>query len=239
VTPDDVAEPDATLRVMATTRAIRRFRVDPIPDHDLAQILFAATRAPSPSNRQNFRFIVLRSTPTASRARSILGREYRRCWSEKRRRDGYDDAAASTARPGTIRMMAAMQHFVDHFESIPIVILPWLIRYREASALEGAAVYPACQNLLLAARSLGYGGVLTQWHAGVEDELRELLSIPDGVILAGVVALGRPVGRHGPVRRLPLAELVFENRWGQAAVWAADPPDARFTRAGPPRAHLK
>ena len=71
-----------------------------------------------------------------------------------------------------------MQHYVDHFEQVPVVVLVCLERYRAPSPDEGASVYPACQNLLLAARALGYGGALTMWHHGVETELRELLVHP-------------------------------------------------------------
>jgi len=83
-------------------------------------------------------------------------------------------------------------------------------------------VYPACQNLLLAARGLGYGGALTMWHLGVEAELRSLLAIPDDVALSACITLGRPAGHHGPVRRKPLADVVFDDRWGDAAVWIAE-----------------
>jgi nitroreductase len=94
-------------------------------------------------------------------------------------------------------------------------------------------VYPACQNLLLAARALGYGGVLTMWHLFVEAELRSLLAVPDDVVLAGCIPLGRPEGSHGPVRRRPLPEVVFDDAWDSPAPWAADPPGTRFA-GGPP-----
>ena len=110
-------------------------------------------------------------------------------------------------------MARTMQHFVDHFEETPVVVLPCLVRYRDPTPTEGASIYPACQNLLLAARALGYGGVMTTWHQMVEDELRPLLGIPDGVFMAATIPLGRPAGRHGPVRRRPLAELVYDDRW--------------------------
>jgi hypothetical protein len=96
-------------------------------------------------------------------------------------------------------------------------------------------VYPACQNVLLAARALGYGGVMTGWHFGVEAELRELLGVPHEVFMAATITLGKPEGGHGPVRRRPLAELVYEESWGQAPTWAVDPPGTRHTAAGPPR----
>jgi nitroreductase len=96
-------------------------------------------------------------------------------------------------------------------------------------------VYPACQNLLLAARALGYGGVMTGWHSAVEAELRDLLAIPDSVFVAGTITIGKPAGGHGPVRRRPMSELVFENQWDQPATWAVDPPGTNFASAGPPK----
>jgi hypothetical protein len=76
----------------------------------------------------------------------------------------------------------------------------------------------------------------TGWNFAVDTELRALLGVPDGTAIAGTITLGKPAGRHGPVRRRPLAELVFAERWGQAPDWAVDPPGTAFTSAGPPRA---
>jgi nitroreductase len=129
-----------------------------------------------------------------------------------------------------------MQHYVDTYESVPVLILACYVRYRAHTAqTDGASVYPACQNLLLAARALGYGGVLTGLHSFADAELRELLRIPDEVQLMATITLGRPQGRHGPVRRRPLPELVFGDQWGQPPPWAVDPEGVRHTAAGPPR----
>jgi hypothetical protein len=68
----------------------------------------------------------------------------------------------------------------------------------------------------------------------VEPELRDLLEIPEHVFVAATIALGRPAGRHGPVRRRPLREVVFEDRWGSSPSWAIDPSGTEFTQAGPP-----
>jgi nitroreductase len=131
-------------------------------------------------------------------------------------------------------MARTMQSYVDDFEQVPVLILPCLVRYREPNSFEGASIYPACQNLLLAARALGYGGVLTGWNALVDRELHELLGIPDEVFIAATITLGRPQGGHGPVRRRPIAELVYEDVWGEPAPWAVDPPGTSHTQAGPP-----
>jgi len=83
-------------------------------------------------------------------------------------------------------------------------------------------VYPACQNLLLAARALGYGGVMTGWHAPVEAQLREAIGLPEGVALSACITLGVPAGRHGPLRRKPLKTLVHDGVWGRQADWLGE-----------------
>ncbi len=221
------------LHGLATTRSIRRYREEPIPDDDLATILFSATRAPTGSNRQNFRFLVLRDGPRAVEAKAILGRTFRAGWEEKQRTDGYDRGSGDDEDSPKARMARTMQHFVDNFERTPVVVLA-CVRRRHQRLIDGASIYPACQNLLLAARALGYGGVLTGWHATVDAELRALLDIPDDYEIAATIPLGRPVGGHGPVRRRPLGELVFDDGWGRSAAWAVDPEGTRFTQAGPP-----
>jgi nitroreductase len=213
--------------VVTTTRAIRRYRPDPVPDADLASILFAATRAPSGSNRQPFRFLVLRDGPNATEARALLGRSFREMWAAKRAADGYDEGSGADPTSPKARTAATMQRFVDRFEATPVVVLGCLVRHRAPHPSEGASIYPACQNLLLAARALGYGGVMTTWHHAVETELAAVLGLPEHVAIAATIPLGRPEGRHGPVRRRPLAELVFEDAWGQSPPWLpVDPPNA-------------
>jgi len=223
------------LEGIATTRAIRRYRDEPVPTDVLQTILFAATRAPSGSNRQPFRFVVLRDGPNAHAAKRLVGEAARRLWGGKRDADAYDSGSGADDNSPKARMARTMQHYVDEFERVPVLILPCLVRYRAPTPTEGASVYPACQNLLLAARALGYGGAFTSWNVAVDDELRAVLGIPEGTLIAGAITLGKPEGNHGPVRRRPLAELIYEEQWGEAPDWAVDPPGTTFTSAGPPR----
>lgn len=225
----------SALEALATTRTIRRYTADPIPDDHLSQILWSATRAPSGSNRQPFRFLVLRDGARAGEAKALLGQAFRSGWEAKKAADGYTRGSAHDAESPKARMAATMQHYVDHLELTPVVVLACLVRYRAPNPYEGASVYPACQNLLVAARALGYGGALTMWHQMVEAELRALLGIPDDVALSATITLGVPAGAHGPVRRRPIDELVFDDAWGSTATWAHDPAGTRFTQAGPPR----
>ena len=165
-------------------------------------------------------------------AKALLARGFREGWEEKQADAGYGSGSAldPTTRKGRSRM--ALQHLVDHFEEVPVVVLACLTPWRGTAFIQGASVYPACQNLLLAARALGYGGVMTGWHGPVEGELRTLLGIPEDVIVAATIPLGRPLGNHGPVRRLPVADVVYDAEWGASAAWVDDPEGTRF--AGPP-----
>jgi nitroreductase len=230
--PDDAV---GLLEGLTTTRAIRRYRDEPVSPEALRAILFAATRAPSGSNRQPFRFLVLTDGPRAEAAKALVADGARQVWHNKRDTDRYDEGSGVAHDSPKSRLARTMQEYVDNFERVPVLVLPCLVRYREPAPMEGASVYPACQNLLLAARALGYGGVLTGFHALVEQQLRELLGIPTGAFIAGTITLGRPVGNHGSVRRRPLAELVFEDHWDMPASWAVDPPGTTHTTGGPPR----
>jgi nitroreductase len=209
------------LEGMATTRAIRRYTDDPIPDADLAEILWYAQRAPSGTNRQKFRFLTLRrDDPAAAPGRALLADSFRKGWVVKRA-DLDKDGEPEEGSP-RYRMQAAMQHYVDHIDRVPVIVLVGLERYRRENYAEGASVYPACQNLLLAAHALGYGGVMTGWHTPVERELRQQLGIPDGVALHSCITLGVPAGRHGPLRRKPLTTLVHDGVWDREADWLGE-----------------
>jgi nitroreductase len=221
---------------LISTRAIRRYTDEPVPDEALRDILFAATRAPSGSNRQPFRFVVLTNGPVADAAKHLIGETARSFWKDKRAADGYDAGSGAREDSPKARMARTMQHYVDTFESVPVLIFGCFVPYRHTNHVDGASVYPACQNLLLAARAKGYGGVMTIWHFAVEAQLKTLLQIPDEVQLMATITIGRPAGSHGPVRRRPMPELVFGDEWGQAPVWAVDPSGVSHTAAGPPTA---
>ena len=223
------------LEGLATTRAIRHYRDEPVPVEALRAMLFAATRAPSGSNRQPFRFVVLTDGPAARAAKALIGDAARSFWRAKRDADGYETGSGEVDDSPKARMAQTMQVFVDNFHRVPALILPCLVRYRDPTPTEGASIYPACQNLLLAARALGYGGVFTGMHYHVEPELRTLLNIPDGVFVAGTITIGKPAGHHGSVRRRPLSELVYSEAWGSPPAWAVDPAGTTHTAAGPPK----
>jgi len=80
--------------------------------------------------------------------------------------------------------------------------------------LQGASIFPAVQNFALAARAQGLGACLTSWAAyDGEQLLRRAIGIPDEWVLAGHIVVGWPRGHFGPVRRRPVSDVVFRNRW--------------------------
>ena len=216
-----------------STRAIRRYLDEPVPETALRDIMFAATRAPSGSNRQPFRFLVLAEGEKAQAAKELIARGARAVWDGKRGDDGYSRGSGADSSSPKARMARTMDEYVANLHRVPVLILGCLVRYRAPNPNEGASVYPAVQNVLLAARALGYGGVLTGFHAFVDTELKQLLGIPEEVLIAASITLGRPAGSHGPVRRAPMDALVYGDTWGRAPSWAVDPPGTRHTGRGP------
>lgn len=208
---------------IATTRSIRRYLPEPIPEDVLRDIMFAATRAPSGSNRQPFRFMVFTDSEKSEQVKTLIAQGAQKLWNHKRVNDGYDAGSGAVEDSPKTRMANTMQNYVEKFAEVPVLVLAILLRYRDPNPMEGASVYPACQNLLLAARAKGYGGVLTGFHGYVEKELHELLDLPENAFIAATISLGKPAGKHGPVRRVPMNDLIYADTWGDGAPWANDP----------------
>lgn len=201
---------------VTTLRAIRHLRADPIPDATLRQILDAAICAPSGGNRQGWSFLVVRDPTT----RAGLGAIYRTCFDELLKVPYYRDAAAGPPDTPAARVVASARHLAEHLAEAPVHVLACIPGDGSRSSLvTGASIYPAVQNMLLAARALGIGSCLTTIHRYREAEVRALLGIPADVEIAALVPLGYPLTRFGRPPRRPLAEVTFADRWGQPTGW--------------------
>ena len=88
----------------------------------------------------------------------------------------------------------------------------------------GSSIYPAVQNMLLAARALGLGATLTTLYLQFEKEAEAALGLPPDVYSYALLPIGYPMGRFGPVRRVPLPDIVYEDRWGQPYRDQGSPP---------------
>ena len=197
---------------MQTQRAVRRLRSDPVDDETLLAVLELALRAPTGSNLQNWEFVVVRD-PDVKHA---LARLNRQAWSVYRR------MARSRARGDlkAARMLAAVQWQADHFENAPVIVVaclhgrPWLTNMGR-SAYYGS-IFPAVQNLLLAARGLGLGAALTTLPLWSTSMARRTLGLPRSVTPCAVVPLGWPLkGGYGPTTRRPVGEVVHLDHYGR------------------------
>jgi len=197
--------------IIATTRSMRRLKPDPVPPELIRKILEAGTSAPSGGNMQRWRFLVL----TDRELKETVGAYYKRAWDES----VYPRYSAGAPAPGTSperfrRMLDAAQYLADHIHEAPVWIVPCMTG-ASPSRTAGSSIYPAVQNMLLAARALGLGATLTTLYLTFEKEVESVLGLPADVHSYALLPIGYPIGRFGPVRRVPLAEVVYRDRWGQ------------------------
>lgn len=201
---------------MQTQRAIRRLKPDEISESVIRQILEAAICAPSGGNRQAWGFIVIRDAEVKRR----LGELYREGFQELMKVPYYREASAARAESPVGRMIASARHLAEHFHEAPVLIVACVDTEGALSGLIlGASVYPAVQNILLAARCLGIGSTLTTIHRFRNERVKELLGLPPSVEAAAVIPLGYPLGKFGPPPRKPVREVTYFDRWGRASGW--------------------
>ena len=196
---------------MATTRSMRRLKPDPVPDELIRKILKAGVSAPSGGNMQHWRFLVIKDP----QVKQTIGNYYQRAWNEvvaPRYRAG--EPAPGTSRERFVRMLDAAQYLADHIHEAPVWIIPCL-EGASPSRTSGSSIYPAVQNMLLAARALGLGTTLTTLYLNFEKEVEAALGLPPEIHSYAILPIGYPMGRFGPVRRVPLTDVVYEDRWGQ------------------------
>lgn len=196
---------------METQRAIRRLLPDPVPQDVIDRCVELALKAPTGSNAQNWEWIVVRDPAV----KGVLARLNRRAWSIYGRIGAYlkrDD-------PKMLKVLAAVQWQADHYEEIPVLVVPCLrgprfgLFHLAATSYYGSA-YPAIQNFLLAARAEGLGAALTTLPLWATTSVRRALGLPFSVQPIAVIPVGWPRGRYGPTTRRPVEDVVHLDRFG-------------------------
>ena len=199
--------------IIHTTRAMRRLKPDPVPDALIRQILEAGQCAPNGSNAQRWRFLVIKDRAIKQAVQVY----YKRAFDETVG-PHYLSAAPPPGmdRERFRRQHDAAQYLTEHFHEAPVWIVPCIEHGKQAPSRQaGASIYPAVQNMLLAARALGLGATLTARHLLFEKETEAALGLPPGVHSYAILPIGYPMGKFGPVKRGPLAEIVYGDRWGE------------------------
>jgi nitroreductase len=190
---------------------MRRLRPDPVPDALIRRVLEAGTWAANGGNMQNWRFLVIRD-PAVKQAVAVY---YRRAWNEivgPRYRAGNPPRDTSPER--FARMLEAAEYLAEHLHEAPVWVVPCLAG-ATPTRTSGSSVYPAVQNVLLAARALGLGATLTTLYLQFEKEAEAAMGLPPDVHSYALLPIGYPIGRFGPVRRGALEDVVYEDRWGR------------------------
>jgi nitroreductase len=191
---------------MGTCRAMRLLKPDPVPQELIDRVLWAATRAPSPGNSQGWDFIVVDDAEPKARIADAI-------------RAAMAERVASMPRPDrtTRLMLDGTAALIDTLDQAPVLVfVTGPVIYPPAAPHERftwSALYPAAQNIVLAARALELGSVFTTLHLTAEPTVRDVLAIPESIRIAAMIPIGWPVGRFGPVNRRPVEDFVHRNRW--------------------------
>ena len=202
---------------MYTSRALRRFKPDPVPDDLLFQVLDAAIRAPTGQNAQDWRFVIVTDPEV---------KQQMQAWAS----EGWEAYASRfpdiDSLPRTQRLsLHSVRDLAHNLESVPVLIVVCGLRGRHSTP--GGSTLPAVQNMLLAARGLGLAATI--FNLGNRPQLAELLGIPEQDEVVCTVPVGYPVDRHGPVRRKPVAKVVYRERWGEPWAFAEAQPSEGWT----------
>lgn len=207
-----------------TTGAQRRLRPDPVPDEIVWEILDAAIRGPSGGNSQGWRWVVV----TDDAVKSPIAERYLEAWNElsngrreqvlrlvdraRRRGDRRELALAAARLDPNYR---AGEHLAANIRDAPVWVFAVVTGVKgEPSVVDGANIFGAVQNLLLAARAHGIGGTLTMLHRQDERGVAALLDMPPDARALALIPLGYPEREFFRVRRKPVESVVYWGRWG-------------------------
>jgi len=211
---------------MTTTPAMRIFRPEPVPEDVLRRVLDHARFAPSGGNRQPWGVVAVRERATRTRLREL----YVPSWENYLDVQGATPLLSMDEPPEGLdamrfRMIKRADHFARHLDEVPLHLIVCAqldelavvdAELPRPSIVGGASIYPFVQNILLGFRHEGIGTSLTTLITPAEPQVRELLSLPDSVGIAALVAAGYP-GQSWPNRlsRKPLEEFAFGEKWGE------------------------
>ncbi len=212
-----------TLEVMRTTFAARAFTDDPVSDKTLRQILDNARFAPSGGNRQGWRVLVIKDEAIREQMRSLMAPTVAAYKAQaKAGETPFNTIVPSEVSKSEIAATSAHFPMIDDLTSVPALLVVCVDLSLVTSfdrdldrvgVISGASIYPFVHNILLAARNEGLGGVLTTFLAHSEPAARQLLQLPDGIAIAAMVALGKPEQQLTRLRRYPVNDFTWVDRW--------------------------
>jgi nitroreductase len=193
--------------LLSTTRAVRK-RLDfsrPVPRDVILDCLRLAIQAPTGSNAQLWRWLVIEDESLRARLAEI-----------------YRNPPAAPPGPGEpqveptgqqARVMDSAMYLREHLEEVPVLVIPCTEKKGGAAGWQ-PSIYPAVWSFMLALRSRGLGSCITTVHLFREREVAELLGVPDGYAQACLLPVAYSTGNdfHPAVRR-PIEEITYFDHW--------------------------
>ena len=199
---------------MYNCRAMRRLDTKEVPEALLTELINAANQAPSGSNTQGARWIVVRDTKIKQRLAEL-------------NREGVETYLAPLIdNPGSLshqsgdkrrRMVDAVVWQKEHMHEIPALVIACMEfgapATKDMIARGNGSIWPGIQNLLLAARALCLGAAPTTLTLNDRKAVAEALNLPDSMAAYALIPVGYPLGKFGPVTRKPLDEILRFDTW--------------------------
>jgi len=204
------------LETIRTLRSMRRLKPDPVEPHEIHLILEAAGKAPSGGNSQPWEFIVITDPPVKKQLRdlTVQGLEI---YAKSNLRIPKDAVTEFLQPTNPVTLMA------QNTDKVPVLILACLNTKRARRLTDDwawleeqanwASVFPAVQNMLLAARALGLGTAVSIFPLFLLEKLKQLLKVPDYVKPGILVYVGYPATRFSEASRLPIETFIHKDGW--------------------------
>ncbi len=195
------------LEAMETCTAMRYFKEEPVPKAELEKLIYAATRASNPGNSQGWEFLIIDDPaikePVGEKVLAGMAPFFE---ARPEGKDGVEE-----------RMLVGAEHLARNFAKVPAWIVCMARKvyppHDPQESFMHSTVYPAAQNLIVAARAMGIGTCFTTFPGNAEPEIRELCNVPDDLHLFVYVAVGYPEREFLAVKRKPLEEVITWNRY--------------------------
>lgn len=195
------------LEAMESCTAMRYFKEEPVPRGELEKLIYAATRASNPGNSQGWEFLVIDDPaikePVGEKVLAAMAPFFA---SRPQGKDGVEE-----------RMFLGAEHLARNFATVPAWIVGMARKvyppHDPQDSFMYSTIYPAAQNLIVAARSLGIGTCFTTFPGYAEPEIRELCNVPDDLHMFVYIAAGYPERRFMPVKRKPVSDVLTWNRF--------------------------
>lgn len=195
------------IEAMETCTAMRYFKEEPVPREELEKLIYAATRASNPGNSQGWEFLVIDDPaikePVGEKVLAGMAPFFA---ARPPGQDGVEE-----------RMLVGAEHLAKNFAKVPAWIVCMARKvyppHDPQESFMHSTIYPAAQNLIVAARELGIGTCFTTFPGNAEPEIRQLCNVPEDLQLFVYVAVGYPDRDFKTVKRKPVSEVLTFNRY--------------------------